>query len=134
MLDQAQAKVAEHRDLMFGVALYHECLQVLYEGQELILKTHHDELLAVIRIGEETLQEALGLLERAAKDSKLAARVLELPLDRLEGHEQVDALRDRAHRLVKVYARVFPARYRDQTLSEDEMLCLLDAATLAPLE
>ena len=86
-----------------------------------------------MRIGKETLEEAVGLMERAAKDSKLTTRVLELPLDHIEAHEQAEALRERAHRLVNVHARVFPARSRDQALTEDEILCLLDAATLAPL-
>lgn len=133
-LDQAHSRIAEHENLMFGIALYYECLKVLYEGQELILKTHHDQLLAVIRIGDETMQQAAALMTHAEKDAKQAAKIMALPLNQLEGYEQAEELRERAQRLVKAFKRVFPARDRDQPLSEDEILCLLDAATLAPRE
>jgi hypothetical protein len=126
-----QARLSRHEDLLFGVALFFEGLNVIYAGQDDLIATYRRQFRNVIQSGKEVAIQATTLLEEArgnpGRTGALASFVFALG----DGHPQPEELVHRAGVLVDAYNRIFANRPRSQALGKDEVLRLIDSAAEA---
>jgi hypothetical protein len=108
------------RSRLFGVALFFSGLEILFEGQPLMLETHRRQCRNLIQRG----YAALDLIERSP-----SAGVADLAGEGAEAGEN-RLLLERADILVQTYDQLFPGRNRLEPLSRDETLALMEAAAL----
>lgn len=124
------AQIAGERDILFGIALCFECIQLLYDGQPELTRAYHDELLAMIKIGEENLKSATLMTQQGRHGKSAVERIQAYEVDALKGCANAAELRQRSKRLVEAYETLFPGRQRNQDLTHEEVLKLIDAAAL----
>lgn len=133
LLETFKRKLDEHRQILYGLALYFECLRVLYEGQPDLVHAHEERLLSLIQMGGEMLQKAEALLAKAGKNREAQAEILdfEFALDAEKEFVDLDVITKRATMLSHAYDRVFAERPKAREFSHDEVFKLIDEAALA---
>lgn len=131
LLEEFEAKMKRHEDLLYGVALFFEGLNVLYEGHDETIATYRKQFRNIMQHGKEVAQQAMKLLEQARTDSGAATAVAGFQFALGEGHEQPDELVKRAEVLVETYKRIFPERSRDVPFTHDETIKLIEEAAEA---
>lgn len=125
-----EASIHREQSILFGVDLFHECLRCLHEGNAELLKTCHDELLAAVLYGKESLRQSEIFLAETRRGNVSPREAAEFRLDVLKGCPDGERLRRRAEALLKAYRVLFPSRPENAPLNRQEIMTLLDAAAL----
>lgn len=130
-IQQFEAQLNRHEDLLYGVALFFEGLNVLYEGHDETIATYRKQFRNIIQHGKEVAQQAMKLLEEARDDPGAIDALTNFRFTMGEGHEQPEELARRAEVLVETYKRIFPDRSRDVPFTHEETIQLIEEAAEA---
>lgn len=129
ILQKFELEIARQEDLLYGIALFFECVSLLFAGQAAVLETHRKQFRNIIQSGTTATDRARDLLAEARQDPRKVALVEQFAFRPAEGHPDPNALVTRARALVESYQELFPNRPRDQALTADDTLKLMDAAS-----
>lgn len=130
ILKSFEEEIARQEELLYGIALFFEGISLLFAGQDAVLETYRKQFRNIIQIGNGTLQHAREVFAAAQRDPQKIS-LLELFAFRPgEGHPEPEVLAERARILARTYADLFPGRPREQAMTEDETLKLMEAASL----
>lgn len=121
--------IAEEDRLLYGAALYFECLQLLCQGEEAVLETYRKEIRNLIQSGRESLKRAEELLDEVRAQPGKLALLEQYEFTTFEAHSDPTGMRQRAVALLSAYDQNFPGRPQEQAFSDDEILRLLDQAS-----
>ena len=127
-LDDFERDIEGHDQILYGIALFYEGISLLYAGQPALVETYRKQFRNIIQTGQAAAQHARELLESARRNPANAAALGQFAFHPGEGHANPPALVRRAMAMVESYEALFPGRPRDQALSEEETLQLMDAA------
>ena len=128
--EEVEAEVALQKDRLYGVALFFECISLLYAGQEHILATYRRQFRNLIQEGSTAVAQAEDALA-AAKSTAGAPENLALPGQLFSSHQNPQDLISRADAILAAYKTVFPGRDRSKEFDDAERLQLIDAAASA---
>ena len=123
-----ERRIAHHEDLLYGVALFFECLTVLYAGQDALLETHRKQIRNIIQTGKDVTSRATALLEEARRDSGKIPGLGDFAFPSVEGDPHERELMQRADVLCRCYRQLFAGRPREQPFTEEETLRLMGEA------
>ncbi|MBA4387383.1 MAG: hypothetical protein C0404_05340 [Verrucomicrobia bacterium] len=126
-----QQKIAAHEDIVYGVALFFECLNLVHEMQGAIVETHRKQFRNIIQKGSEATQRAAKLLDEVRQDPKKVQLLRQFVFASCQDHPQPAEMVRRAEILVATYQRIFPDRPRSQDFSRAEIVRLLEEASEA---
>jgi hypothetical protein len=129
-----ESQIERHEDLLFGVALYFECVKLLYAGNESAIQVQRHELRGVIRKGRDNIDRAAALLEEARHDETKEEAIDAFSFRFCEGYPRPSELIRRADILVQTHGRLFPGRDRSDPFTQDEILGIMEAASDALAE
>lgn len=124
-------EITRQEDIVYGVALFFECLSVLHADNSAIIETCSRQLRNVIQKGNERIQHARQLLDDAVHDPQKRVLIRQFTFSPCEGYPNPDEMTKRAGVLVDTYKRVFPGRSRAKDFSEEEIFSLIEEASLA---
>ncbi len=125
-------KEIEHQeDIVYGVALYFECLHVIHADKTAIVETCRKQLRNVIQKGNERAKHARQLLEDAKRDSEKVALIRRFTFAPCEGYQNPELMTQRAETLAQTYMRIFPNRSRAQDFTDEEIFQLIEEASTA---
>ena len=130
-LARFEAEITHQEDLLYGIALLFEGISLLFTGQTDVVETYRKQFRNIIQTGRATTERARTLLDEARTDAHKLTVIEQFTFRPGEGHPEPEALVARAQVLVETYQRIFPERPREQSLSEDETLRLVEAASVA---
>lgn len=119
------AEIALQSDRLYGIALFFEGLETLFDGREEIILASRDQLLGIIQRGTEKLEQAKRLLVQVKEGTAAAPATFDFGLG--AGFADQEALIKRADALVYVYNQLFPDRDRSKPFNEEEKLKLVEA-------
>jgi hypothetical protein len=126
-----QAKIAAQEDIIYGVALFFECLNYIHARQGAIIETHRKQFRNIIQKGTEMTQRASKLLDEVRQDPKKAKLLDQFVFSPCQDHPQPAEMTRRAEALVQTYDRVFPNRPRSQEFTSGEVITLIEEASEA---
>ncbi|MDP6525664.1 MAG: hypothetical protein QGI24_05170 [Kiritimatiellia bacterium] len=124
-VSRLEAEIALQSDRLYGIALFFEGIETLFDGREEIIMANRDQLLGIIQNGTDRLKQAKELLAQVKAGEATAPDVFDFQL--ADGLENREALIERADALVSVYKRVFSGRDRATPFTEEEKLKLVEA-------
>ena len=127
-LEQVEAEVALQKDRLYGVALFFECISLLYSGQEHILATYRRQFRNLIQEGSSSVAQAEEALAKA-KSNPGSADGVTMPPQLFSSHQNPEDLVSRADAILSAYQAAFPGRDRSKEFDDKERLALIDAAT-----
>lgn len=126
-----EQEIQRQEDVLFGVALFFEGLNVLHAGQESIIQLHRRDLRKIIEQGQVAVDEARQMLQKV-RDGEVEQTVLdEIKFTPCAGHSDPPEMTRRAECLVKAYGELFPERSRKEPFLQEDILRLMDAAAEA---
>jgi hypothetical protein len=126
-----QTKIAAQEDIIYGVALFFECLNYMHAGQGAIMETHRKQFRNIIQKGTEMIQHASRLLDEVRQDPKKVKGLQQFAFTPCQDHPKPAEMTRRAEILVQTYRRVFPDRPRSQEFSNEEIAVLIEEASEA---
>ena len=127
-LEHFRARIAEQQELLYGVALFFEGINLLCKGRDAVLTSHREKLSEIIQRGNNAIKDAADLLSQARQDRSKVELLDAFSFPECRGHEHPVELEARARHLVAIYDDVFPNRPRGQAFTQDEVMRLVEAA------
>lgn len=121
--------IKRNEDLLYGVALFFEAISHLYSNQEAELETYRKQFRNVIQLGNDALERAVAMLERAKQNPDKAQLFAHFTFVPCLGHPKPEELAVRARILVETYEEIFPGRPRGQAFKTSEIIRLMEAAS-----
>lgn len=126
-----EKEIERQEDIVYGVALFFECLHIIHADKEAIVETCRKQLRNVIQKGNERAKHARQLLEDAKKDPEKCALIRRFTFAPCEGYQSPEIMTKRAESLVNAYNRIFPKRPRSQDFTDEEVFLLIEEASLS---
>ncbi len=133
LIAQFTAKIAAQEERLYGLALFFECICLLYAGQEGILSTYRKQFRNLIQEGRGSTSHVTELLAKArdGNDAEALAALKAHPFSLFQTHPHPQELIARAELVAAKYGEIFPGRDRSKDFSDEERLKLIDAAAAA---
>lgn len=131
LLSEFEKKIQEQENLLYGMALFFECISLLYADDKAILETYRKQFRNVIKTGKEMNKQATEALQQARQDPDKLEQVQQFQFTPGSGHPRPQELVERAQALLNAYESSFPGRSRSQAFTEDEVLRLMDSASVS---
>lgn len=129
-LVEFEAEIERQEELLYGIALFFEGVSLVFAGQHDVIETYRKQFRNVIQNGSAAAQRARDLLAAARQDARKIPLVEQYAFNPGEGYTDPPALVERARILVLIFKELYPDRPREESLTPDETLKLLDAASL----
>jgi hypothetical protein len=129
-LAEFEAEIERQEELLYGIALFFEGVSLVFAGQHDVIETYRKQFRNVIQNGSAATQRARDLLAETRQDARKLPLIEQYAFNPGEGYTDPPALVERARILVATYQDLFPDRPRETSLTPDETLKLLDAASL----
>lgn len=124
-----QAKIAAQEDIIYGVAIFFECLNYMHAGQGAIMETYRKQFRNIIQKGTEMVQHATRLLDEVRQDPKKVKELQQFAFTPCQDHPKPAEMTRRAEILVQTYRKVFPDRPRSKEFTNDEIARLIEEAS-----
>ncbi|MCE9614398.1 MAG: hypothetical protein K8T26_08985 [Lentisphaerae bacterium] len=131
-LAKFEKEIARQEELLYGIALFFEGISLLFAGQDAVLETYRKQFRNIIQTGSAATERARTLLDEARLDARKIAMVEQFVFRPGDGHPEPERLAARAQLLVETYTELFPKRPRDQALTPEETLRLVETASVKP--
>lgn len=131
ILRSFEREIERQNDIVYGAALFFECVSLLHAGQDSIVETYHKQFRNIIQRGMDMIGRACDLLGEARKDIRKISMVRGFKFTPCEGHPRPAEMIRRAEALVSTYNRLFPGRPRSQEFSREEVGHLLEEASMS---
>jgi hypothetical protein len=128
---QFEQEIRHQEDILYGVALFFECVSLIHAGQDAVIETYRKQFRNVIQTGKTRVQEATALLNEAKRDPAKVPQLAGFSFTPCQGYVHPDQLARRALALLASYDRLFPNRSRSKEFTEDEILSLIEASAEA---
>ena len=125
-----EAEIERQEELLYGIALFFEGVSLVFAGQHDVIATYRKQFRNVIQNGSAATQRARDLLAEAREDARKLPLVEQYAFNPGNGYTDPPALVERARILIVTYQELYPDRPRDNALTPEETLKLLDAASL----
>ena len=125
------AEIGRQQDLVYGAALFFECLTVLHDGQLALIETSRKQYRNIITMGNAAIDRANALLEAARADHARCNEVEAFSFTPFSKHPAPAEMVRRAESLIAAYRRIFPKRELAEDFTHAELLQLIDAASEA---
>lgn len=122
-------EIARQEDIVYGVALFFECLSLVHERQPAVVETYRKQFRNVIQKGRERISEAVSLRKAVRQSPAQFPALAEFDFESCKGHPHPKEMEKRAVSLVETYKRVFQGRPRSKEFTADETLRLIDEAS-----
>lgn len=122
-------EIARHEDIVYGVALFFECLSLIHSKQPAVVETYRKQFRNVIQKGRERIAEAIKLRNGARQSSAQAEALADFSFEPCQGHAQPEEMTRRAEALVGAYRRIFQGRSRLKEFDPEETLLLIEEAS-----
>ena len=126
-----EQEIARQEDIIYGVALFFECLSVIHGDQPAVVETNRKQFRNIIQNGKEMTGRATRLLEEARRDPAKAELLRGFAFSPCLGHPKPGEMIKRALVLVNTYNRIFPGRDRSRDFTYDETIALIEQASEA---
>ncbi len=123
--------MVRQENVLYGVALFFECISTLYAGQDAIIETYRKQCRNVILVGKKIAQNAVSILEQTKNDPEKIELLQQFDFSFCQGHPNPAEMQSKAETLVCTYNRIFPDRPRSDPFEQEEILRLMDEASLA---
>lgn len=124
-------EIARQEDIIYGAALFFECLSLLHADQGAVIETHRKHFRNIIQKGREMTERATRLLEEVREDGRKIEQIKQFKFHACEGHPNPQEMEKRAGILVETYVRIFSGRPRDREFTSQETLRLIEEASAA---
>jgi hypothetical protein len=121
-------EIRRQEDLLYGEALFFECVSQLYAGQDAVIETYRKQFRNIIQIGKDAVQRAVTLLQSAKETPEKTTLFQHFAFMPCLGHPKPEELAKRARILVDAYNELFPNRPRGLAFTKPEVLQLIEAA------
>jgi hypothetical protein len=128
-LDAFAAEIGRQQDLVYGAALFFECLTVLHDGQPAVIETYRKQYRNIISLGNATVDRANALLEAVRADDSRCNEVAAFSFTPFSAHPAPAEMVRRAETLISTYRQIFPERALSAEFTHGELLQLVDAAS-----
>jgi len=128
LVSSCEQQLRELDDILYGIALYFECISLLHADQPTVIETYRKQLRNIIQRGKELASEASELLTRINKDPRTREALKGIRLNLAEEIPESEPIIKRAKLLVQLYEKYFPGRPRSQEFTEDELFTLMEAS------
>jgi hypothetical protein len=128
-LNAFAAEIGRQQDLVYGAALFFECLTVLHDGQPAVIETYRKQYRNIISMGNATVDRANALLEAARSDNSRCNEVDAFSFTPFSEHPAPAEMVRRAETLIATYRQIFPERPLAEEFTHGELLQLIDAAS-----
>lgn len=128
ILADFEKEIDRQEDRLYGIALFFECVSLLYAGRSGVLETNRKQFRNIIVVGHTSIAQARALAAKARQDHVAIEAVRAFRFTYCEGHPNPVGLAARADALLKAYRNLFPQRPPDKAFSEDETYRLLEAS------
>ena len=122
-------EIARQEDIVYGVALFFECLCVVHAKQPAVVETYRKQFRNVIQKGGERIGEAVELRKAVRQSPGQFAAIAEFAFKSCEGHSNPEEMAKRAEALVATYRKIFQGRARSKEFTTDETLHLIEEAS-----
>ena len=123
-----EREIVRQEDIIYGAALFFECLNLLHSDQPSVVETHRKHFRNIIQKGREATESARAILEDARRGGAGIEQISQFRFNPCEGHSNPGEMVKRAEALVGAYNRIFPDRPRSREFTEEETLRLLEEA------
>lgn len=128
-LESFRNEIARQEEIVYGTALFYECVSLLHLNHQGIVETHRKQFRNIIQRGRDMIQRATKVLEEVRKDPSRMQELAAFRFAPCEGHARPLELAKRAETLAKTYNSLFPGRPRSQAFSKEETLRLIEEAS-----
>ncbi len=128
-LNAFTAEIGRQQDLVYGAALFFECLTVLHDGQPAVIETYRKQYRNIISMGNATVDRANALLEAARADNSRCNEVDAFTFTPFSEHPAPTEMVRRAETLISAYRQIFLERPLSEEFTHGELLQLVDAAS-----
>ena len=128
-LNAFAAEIGRQQDLVYGAALFFECLTVLHDGQPAVIETYRKQYRNIISMGNATVDRANALLEAARADNSRCKEVDAFSFTSFSEHPAPAEMVRRAETIISTYRHIFPERALSEEFTHVELLQLVDAAS-----
>lgn len=122
-------EIARQEDIVYGVALFFECLCVVHANQPAVVETYRKQFRNVIQKGRERIAKAVTLRKTVRQAPTQFGALAEFDFNACEGHPRPEEMARRAQALVETYKRIFPGRSRSKEFTPKETLMLVEEAS-----
>ncbi len=129
MIRWFEAEIVKNEDIVYGVALFFECLALFHAGHDAIVETCRKQFRNIIQTGKADSERAEAVLDQVRKQPGQAVLLRDFQFAHCQGHPQADEMLKRAKIMVKTYEETFPGRPRSRPFQEKEIFRLLEAAS-----
>ncbi|MCK5849985.1 MAG: hypothetical protein KAH23_03645 [Kiritimatiellae bacterium] len=116
-------------DLMYGVALFFECISLLHAGQSALIETYRRQFRNIIQTGTDAAHHAMTLLEQVKHDPSQMLQLKRVRFSPCQGHPEPEKMQQRAMILLETYAKVFPERSKSDPFTREETLKLIESSS-----
>lgn len=130
VLGAFERDLARQEDLIYGVALFFECLTVLHADQPAVVETYRKQFRNIIQKGREMIVHAGVLLAEARQEPRKIHLLKQFTFSLCREHPAPAELVARAGLLVDTYTKIFPDRDRAKEFTREETFRLMEAAGL----
>lgn len=124
-----EQEIARQEEIVYGTALFYECVSLLHINQKGIVETYRKQFRNIIQKGRDMIARASALLAEARNDAEKATLVPQFRFTPCRGHADPPKMAQRAKALAATYNRIFPDRDRSTTFSKEEILKLIEEAS-----
>jgi hypothetical protein len=122
-------EIAHQEDIIYGVALFFECLSVVHANQPSVVETYRKQYRNVIQKGRERVAGAVELRKKVREAPSEFGALAEFTFESCQGHAQPEQMTRRAEVLVATYRRIFQGRPRSKEFTPEETLRMVDEAS-----
>lgn len=124
-------EIERQENIVYGVALFFECLTVLHSGHPGIVETYRKQFRNIIQNSRETIQRATAILEETKANPEAIRNLEAFRFSPCHDHPDPSGMVRRAELLISEYNKLFPDRPRSTDFTTDETLRLLENAAAA---
>ena len=122
-------EIARQEDIVYGLALFFECLSVIHANQPTAVETHRKQFRNFIQKGRERIAEALQLRDKVRRREAGADVLADFAFAPCQGHAQPESMAKRAEALAATYKKLFEYRPRSKEFTPEETLLLIENAS-----
>lgn len=122
-------EISRQEDIVYGVALFFECLCVVHANQPAVVETYRKQFRNVIQKGRERIAEAIQLRKTVRESPAQFGALAEFAFESCQGHSKPEEMAKRAEALVATYRKIFQGRPRSREFTIDETLQLIEEAS-----
>jgi hypothetical protein len=122
-------EILKQEDIIYGVALFFECLTLVHAHQPSVLETYRKQFRNIIQKGRERIVAAVRLRDQAKRSDARPRALADFHFAPCEGHAQPEHMIQRAEALVATYKQRFPDRPRSKEFTPEEALILLEESS-----